>query len=164
MLWRSWLVGLWPGRVPIEDILDDVPACLLEHPGTPFGGLHAAVALAAAGDASGIERLRRYAAGHPDPTFPEVVAPLCTGLAALVTGDPEQAVQPLAAVVPQAGRLGGSAAQQEVVVETLIHALVASGRTTAACRLISERLDRRPAPLDRRRLWQLSQQSLTRGR
>jgi uncharacterized NAD(P)/FAD-binding protein YdhS len=164
MLWRSWLVGLWPGRVPIEDILDDVPTCLLEHPGTPFGGLHAAVALAAAGDASGIERLRRYAAGHPDPTFPEVVAPLCTGLAALVTGDPEQAVQPLAAVVPQAGRLGGSAAQQEVVVETLIHALVASGRTTAACRLISERLDRRPAPLDRRRLWQLSQQSLTRGR
>jgi uncharacterized NAD(P)/FAD-binding protein YdhS len=164
LLWRSWLAGLWPGPVPIEDILGDVPACLLEHPATPFGGLHAAVALAAAGDGAGIERLRRYAAGHLDPVFPEVVAPLCTGLAALVAGDPESAVQPLAAVVPQAGRLGGSAAQQEVVVETLIHALVTSGRTTAACRLISQRLDRRPAPLDRRRLWQLSQRSLTRGR
>jgi hypothetical protein len=150
--------------VPIADILGDVPACLLEHPGTPFGGPHAAVALAAAGDGIGIERLRRYAAGHPDPTFPGVVAPLCTGLAALVAGDPERAVQPLAAVAGQVGRLGGSPAQQEVVVETLIHALIASGRTVAACRLISERLDRRPAPVDRRRLWQLSQRSLTRGR
>jgi uncharacterized NAD(P)/FAD-binding protein YdhS len=164
LLWRSWLAGLWPEPLPIDDILGGVPACLLEHPGTPFGGLHAAVALAAAGDSAGIERLRRYAAGHAEPTFPEVIAPLCTGLAALVDGHPDQAVPALATVVPQVGRLGGSAAQQEIVVETLVHALVASGRTTAACRLISERLDRRPAPVDRRRLWELSQQSLTRGR
>jgi uncharacterized NAD(P)/FAD-binding protein YdhS len=156
LLWRSWLAGLWPGAMPIEDILAGVPACLLEHPGTPFGGLHAAVALAAAGDRAGIERLRRYAAGHAEPTFPEVVAPLCSGLAALVDGEPARAIPALAQVVPQVGRLGGSAAQQEVVVETLVHALVAAGRTTAACGLIRERLDRRPAPLDRRRLSQLS--------
>jgi uncharacterized NAD(P)/FAD-binding protein YdhS len=164
LLWRSWLAGLWPEPLPIDDILGGVPACLLEHPGTPFGGLHAAVALATAGDSAGIERLRRYAAAHAESTFPEVVAPLCTGLAALVDGHPDQAVTALAAVVPEVGRLGGSAAQQEIVVETLVHALVAAGRTTAACRLISERLDRRPAPVDRRRLWQLSQGSLTRGR
>jgi hypothetical protein len=164
LLWRSWLAGLWPEPLPIEDILGGVPSCLLEHPGTPFGGLHAAVALAAAGDSAGIERLGRYAAGHADPTFPEVVAPLCTGLAALVDGHPERAVPALAAVVPQAGRLGGSAAQQEIVLETLVHALIAAGRTGSACRLISERLDRRPAPLDRRRLQQLSAPPLPRGR
>jgi uncharacterized NAD(P)/FAD-binding protein YdhS len=164
LLWRSWLAGLWPDPLPIGEILGGVPACLLEHPGTPFGALHAAVALAAAGDSAGIQRLRRYAAGHADPTFTDVVVPLCSGLAALVEGDAERAVPALAAVVPQVARLGGSAAQQEVVVETLVHALVSAGRTTAACRLISQRLDRRPAPVDRRRLWQLSQQSLTRGR
>jgi uncharacterized NAD(P)/FAD-binding protein YdhS len=161
LLWRAWLAGLWPGDMPIEDILCVVPACLLEHPSTPFGALHAAIAMAAAGDAAGIERLRRYAAGQAEPTFTEVIVPLCSGLAALVAGDPAGAVPALAAVVPQVARLGGSAAQQEVVVETLVHALVAAGRTGAACGLISERLDRRPAPVDRRRLRQLS---LARGR
>jgi uncharacterized NAD(P)/FAD-binding protein YdhS/Tfp pilus assembly protein PilF len=156
LLWRSWLAGVWDGKLPVDAILSDVPACLLEHPGTAFGALHAAVAMAAAGDGPGIERLGRYAGSNPDPVFPEVIVPLCAGLAALVDDDPQRAIPALAAVVPQAHRLGGSAAQQEVVLETLIHALVTAGRTEAACGLISERLDRRPCPVDRRRLTQLS--------
>jgi uncharacterized NAD(P)/FAD-binding protein YdhS len=155
LLWRTWLAGLWEGELPIGEVLDGVPACLLEHPGTPFGALHAAVGLAAAGDADRIERLGAYAATQADSTFPEVVAPLCAGLSALVRREPERAVVELARVVPKAGRLGGSAAQQEVVLETLVHALVAADRPIAACRLITERLDRRPSPLDRRRRAQL---------
>ena len=156
LLWRSWLAGAWEGQLPVDAILSGVPTCLLEHPGTAFGALHAAVAMAAAGDAEGLQRLGRYAATHADPVFPEVVEPLCGGLAALVEGDPDRAIPALAVAVRGADRLGGSAAQQEVVLETLVHALVVAGRTSAACGLISERLDRRPSPVDRRRLAQLS--------
>ncbi|HEX3908191.1 MAG TPA: FAD/NAD(P)-binding protein [Mycobacteriales bacterium] len=156
LLWRSWLVGAWEGQLPVDAILSDVPSCLLEHPSTAFGALHAAVAMAAGGHIEGLERLRRYAATRAEPVFPEEVVPLCTGLAALVEGDADRAIPALAVAVQGAHRLGGSAAQQEVVLETLVHALVLAGRTTAACGLISERLDRRPSPVDRRRLTQLS--------
>jgi hypothetical protein len=53
-------------------------------------------------------------------------------------------------------RLGGSAAQREVVEDTLVHALASAGRHDQAAAILSARLDRRPpSPLEHRRLARL---------
>ena len=55
-------------------------------------------------------------------------------------------------MLPTLLRVGGSAAQREVVEETLLFCLVSDGRAAEAAALLDARLDRRPSPLDRRRL------------
>jgi len=152
LLWRSRLAGAWPEKLPIEEVLATVPECLLDHPATAFAAMHAVVALAAASDVDGLDRLRRFAADHPDREYPELIAPLCEGFAAHVEGDPARAAERLAVVVPEAGRLGGSAAQQEVIAETMLDALIAAGEHDAARDYLSRRLDRRPRPSERKRL------------
>jgi uncharacterized NAD(P)/FAD-binding protein YdhS len=152
LLWRSRLVGAWQGELPIAELLSTVPSCLLDHPATAFAAMHAVVALAAAGDVEGLARLRAFAADYPDPKYPDLIVPMCDGFAAHVRGEPALAAERLAGVVPDAGRLGGSAAQQEVIAETMVHALVESGQYAAARRFLERRLDRRPSPSDRRRL------------
>jgi hypothetical protein len=49
-------------------------------------------------------------------------------------------------------RVGGSAAQREVLEETLLFSLVHDGRSERAASLLAARLDRRPSRLDQRRL------------
>ena len=155
LLWRSRLAGIWPDDLPIEDVLATVPACLLDHPATAFAAMHAVVALAAAGDVDGLGRLREFATKHPDAEYPELIAPMCEGFAAHVRGDSAVAADRLAVVVAGAERLGGSSAQQEVIAETMLHALVASGQHDAARRHLEQRLDRRPRPSEQRTLSRL---------
>jgi hypothetical protein len=47
--------------------------------------------------------------------------------------------------------VGGSAAQREIVEETLLFCLVSDGQAERALKLLDGRLDRRTSPLDRRR-------------
>jgi hypothetical protein len=110
-----------------------------------------AVALAAAGDLAALRRLRDHAAGA-DPVQREVIVPLCEAFAALVEERFQEAARGLDALLPVLRRVGGSAAQREVVEETLLYALVAAGRCDAARRLLGARLDRGSAPRDRRLL------------
>jgi uncharacterized NAD(P)/FAD-binding protein YdhS len=152
LLWRSRLCGVWQGELPIEDVLATVPDCLLDHPTTAFAAMHAVVGLAAAGDVDALERLCAFAADYPDPAYRELIVPLCEGFAAAVRGEPLVAAQRLALVLPHARRFGGSAAQQEVIAETMVHALLQSGQRDAARRFLEERLDRRASPIDRRQL------------
>jgi uncharacterized NAD(P)/FAD-binding protein YdhS len=152
LLWRSRLAGAWTEELPIDAVLLTVPSCLLDHPATAFAAMHAVVALAAAGDVEAIGRLRAFAADYPDPTYVELIVPLCDGFAAQVRGEPAVAAERLAVVVSDASRLGGSAAQREVIAETMVHALVESGQHHAARRFLERRLDRRPRPSDQRRL------------
>jgi uncharacterized NAD(P)/FAD-binding protein YdhS len=152
MLWRSRLAGNWSDDLPIDEVLRSVPSCLLDHPATAFAAMHAVVAHAAGGDVAALGRLRTFAASHPDPTYAELIVPLCEGFTAYVEGDHAVAAAWLATVVPRAGRLGGSAAQQEIIGETMVYALVESGQHDAARRILEQRLDRRPRPSDRRRL------------
>ncbi|GAA3205690.1 hypothetical protein GCM10020256_01210 [Streptomyces thermocoprophilus] len=84
--------------------------------------------------------------------FAQVIAPLCDALSAVVREDWQEAVRLLWPLLPLVARTGASKAQQEVVEETLLHALIASGEYDRAARLLAARLDRRPSPLDRRRL------------
>ena len=75
LLWR-WALTPGCGAVPgIDEVLAQVDDELLRCPPTPFMGLHAAVALCAAGDASGLAALARSCAGDDDPTQVEVTAP-----------------------------------------------------------------------------------------
>ncbi|MGC4982835.1 FAD/NAD(P)-binding protein [Streptomyces sp. DT193] len=151
LLWRARLSDSWRGRVPVADVLDSVARDIVERPATAFTALHAAVALTAAGDLAALRRLRDHAAGA-DPVQREVVVPLCEALAALVEERFHEAARGLDALLPVVRRVGGSAAQREVVEETLLYALVAAGRSEAARRLLDTRLDRGHAPRDRRLL------------
>ncbi|MEU0434418.1 FAD/NAD(P)-binding protein [Streptomyces sp. NPDC006290] len=151
LLWRARLSDSWQGRVPAADVLDSVAREIVERPATAFTALHAAVALTAAGDLAALRRLRDHAAGA-DPVQREVVVPLCEAFAALVEERFHEAARGLGALLPVLGRVGGSAAQREVVEETLLYALVAAGRCEAARRLLDTRLDRSHSPRDRRLL------------
>ncbi|MER7925269.1 FAD/NAD(P)-binding protein [Streptomyces sp. NPDC096057] len=151
LLWRARLSGNWQGELPTSDVLDSVTCEVLERPATAFTALHAAVALTAAGDLPALRRLRDHAAGA-DPVQREVIAPLCDAFTALVEHRFHEAAHGLDALLPVLRKVGGSAAQREVVEETLLYALVSAGRCDAARRLLDARLDRKPAPRDRRML------------
>ncbi|MGW7545341.1 FAD/NAD(P)-binding protein [Streptomyces sp. NPDC054770] len=149
LLWRARVSDSWQGDLPVAGVLEAVERDVLERPQTAFTALHAAVALTAAGDLAALRRLRDHAAGA-DEVQREVVVPLCEAFAALVEERFQEAARGLDALLPVLRRVGGSAAQREVVEETLLYALVAAGRCDAARRLLDTRLDRKPAPRDRR--------------
>ncbi|MFI9759509.1 FAD/NAD(P)-binding protein [Streptomyces sp. NPDC051963] len=151
LLWRARLSGTWQGELPTADVLESVATDVLERPATAFTALHAAVALTAAGDLAALRRLRDHASGA-DEVQRDVIAPLCEAFAAVVEERFQDAARGLDALLPVLRRVGGSAAQREVVEETLLYALVAAGRCDAARRLLDARLDRGQAPRDRRML------------
>ena len=149
LLWRARLSDSWPGELPTADVLESVGTDVLERPTTAFTALHGAVALTAAGDLAALRRLRDHAAGA-DEVQREIIAPLCEAFAALVEERFSDAARGLDALLPVLHRVGGSAAQREVVEETLLYALTADGRCDAARRLLDARLRRTHAPRDRR--------------
>ncbi len=149
LLWRGHAAGVWD-TVDIAPVLDTVEPALLADPPTPFVALHAAIALTAAGDVQGLARLRRRAADRPDPVFRETVAPLADALVHLVLGDADRATDGLLAL-RGVERLGGSAAQREIVEETLVLAAARCGRAALARSILHRRLDRRPSPRDAQR-------------
>ncbi|ARZ67341.1 hypothetical protein SMD11_1680 [Streptomyces albireticuli] len=151
LLWRCRMTGAWDGPLPAEAVLAGAPEGWRTEPPTPFAALHAAVTLAAAGDGAALLRLRARAGAHGDPVFRDVVAPLCAALSAVVDEDWAAALPALRALLPLVPALGGSAAQRDVVEETLLFALVSAGRHEEAAALLDARLDRRPSPLDRLR-------------
>ncbi|MFC8517017.1 FAD/NAD(P)-binding protein [Streptomyces sp. NPDC057257] len=149
LLWRARLSDSWRGELPTADVLDTVARDVLERPVTAFTALHAAVALAAAGDLAALHRLRDHASGA-DEVQREVIVPLCEAFVALVEERFVAAARGLDALLPVLRRVGGSAAQREVVEETLLYTLVAAGRCEDAGRLLDARLERQHAPRDRR--------------
>jgi tetratricopeptide (TPR) repeat protein len=152
LLWRAVLDDIWDGPVPIRPVLEAVDPALLTRPSTGFAAMHAAVALTTAGDVAGLERLQSYAASAPAAVLHEVAASLVGGLRAFAEECYDTAADELTAVTPRLVRLGGSAAQREVVEDTLLHALMGSGRLAEARALLVRRLDRRPSRRDLCRL------------
>lgn len=148
LLWR-WAIT--PGAEdvpPVEGVLEAVDDRLLDTPSTPFMALHAAVTLCALGQGDRLGRLDEWSRRQADPTYREVVAPLCAALRALAEADPATAADRLTVLLGRIWRLGGSDAQREVVEDTLIAALLAAGRYERAVVLLDERLDRRASPRD----------------
>ncbi|MFF8035492.1 MULTISPECIES: FAD/NAD(P)-binding protein [unclassified Streptomyces] len=151
LVWRARLTGSWKGRLPIGDVIDAAGADTLERPATAFTALHAAVALMASGDLPGLRRLQTHAL-DADTVQREVIAPLCEAFGHIVEERWAQAALRLERLLPRLPAVGGSAAQREVVEETLLYALVSAGRCDAARVRLEQRLDRRSSPHDRRRL------------
>jgi hypothetical protein len=136
---------------PIGPVLDAAGAQLVDRPETPFVALHAALAVAAAADLPRLARLREHCLASHDATLRTVVATVCEALLAAGEQQWGQAAALLTDVLPGLPRVGGSAAQREVVEETLLFCLVSGGQAERALALLDARLDRRTSPLDRRR-------------
>ena len=148
LLWR-WAITPGASDVPeVDGVLDTIDEHLLDAPPTPFMALHSAVTLCALGEGDRLARLDDWSRGQAEPTYGEVVSPLCSALRALADGDASTAADRLAAMIATVGRLGGSDAQREVVEDTLIAALLAAGRYDEALPVIDRRLDRRQSPRD----------------
>ncbi|WP_426563152.1 FAD/NAD(P)-binding protein [Angustibacter sp. McL0619] len=82
----------------------------------------------------------------------DVVVTMWEALDAVVEERWAEAVRSLRLLGPWLSQLGGSAAQREIVEDTLLDALVHAGRCEEARLLLTKRLDRRQSALDRRRL------------
>ena len=120
-------------------------------PGQIFADLHHGMALIATGRQTELDGLlgsfaARGRAGNT--TAGEVALPLLQGLAAFAQGDYATAVRLLEPIEARIFLVGGSKAQREVFYDTLLEALLRSGRFAAAEQRLRERLDRRPAPRD----------------
>jgi tetratricopeptide (TPR) repeat protein len=150
LLWRARMIGM-SDLADAAAALSVAPRAVLAEPPTPFAGLHVAVALAAAGSGDRLVGLRRYAERQRNPAFPEVIAPLCEALGALLAADHAAAYRILGEL-RGVDRVGGSAAQREIIEETALFCAVAAGDSDAARQVLTARLDRRDSVLDRRRL------------
>jgi hypothetical protein len=136
---------------PVHCVLEAIGPDLVDRPETPFVALHSAVALAAADDLPRLARLRTHCQGSAELTTRTTVATVCDALLAAGERDWSVAAQLLGDVMPGLPRVGGSAAQREIVEETLLFCLVSDGQAERALALLDGRLDRRTSPLDRRR-------------
>ncbi|WP_204163449.1 FAD/NAD(P)-binding protein [Nocardioides gilvus] len=136
---------------PVAPVLNAVDEALLDDPATPFVALHAAIAHAASGDLGRLGRLAARCRATDDAPTREVVAPVCDALIAAGEERWSDAVGGLESATHRLVTVGGSAAQREIIEETLVLALTRSGRNTQASALLEARLDRRPSPLDARR-------------
>lgn len=137
---------------PVAPVLAAVDAELLRHPPTPFTAAHAALGLLAAGDDAGLAELGDHVRTSTDPVMSTTVAALVDGFERLLRGDHAGAALRLQALLPALPDLGGSAAQREVVEETLLFCLRHTDRAAEAGDLLRARLARRPCPLDERRV------------
>ncbi|WP_261574344.1 FAD/NAD(P)-binding protein [Frankia gtarii] len=153
LLWRGFAAGAWTS-MELGPVLETVPSALLVDPPTPFVGLHSAVALAAVGDCRRLAQLRRSAAARSSAVFTDTVAPLADALMHLLHGDPDRATDALIAL-PGVDRLGGSAAQREIVEDTTIYCAIQANRPDIAQSLLQTRLARRCSPRDVHRRAQL---------
>jgi hypothetical protein len=136
---------------PVECVLEAAGPDLVDRPETPFVAMHSALALAAVGDAARLAALERHCRSSRDAVVRTSVAAICSALLCAHEGDWATAAALLGDVLPGLVRVGGSAAQREVVEETLLFALVNSGQAEQALSLLDGRLDRRTSPLDARR-------------
>ncbi len=157
LLWRCHVTDTWEGALPGPAVCDSAPDGWLITPPTAFAAMHSAVSLAAAGDEVGLSALRTTSLAHADPTFRDVVAPVCRALQSVLESDFLAAATELDETLPRAVALGGSAAQREVLQDTLVYALARSGQGERAATVLDERLSRRVSPLDARARARLSQ-------
>jgi len=119
--------------------------------GVPFADMHVALAAAATGNDDLLGRRvgeleQRLASGRlvTGPVLPVIYR----ALQAFGAGDYDGSASLLAPSAHEVVRIGGSHAQREIIEDTLILALMKSGRAKEAGAIIDERLHRRPSPRD----------------
>jgi tetratricopeptide (TPR) repeat protein len=145
LLWRAEIAGA--SRQP--ELWRDVHTYALRafpKAGVAFADVHTALACVGAEDQAGLERLvgemrdriaaGRYPAGSVVPTIAE-------GFAAYARSDWEGAIRQFERALPETVRIGGSRAQRDLVLHTLLAAYLKAGRPEQARDLVARRTDRR---------------------
>ena len=112
--------------------LSDYAAEFFPNPGIAFADIHAALVHAMAGRGGKLARIVEAAAGPAG----DMVSGLADALGAYARGDWEDAVARLAPWMAAHERIGGSRAQRDLLEFALIGALLRSGRTEEARRLL----------------------------
>ncbi|MEZ5925583.1 MAG: tetratricopeptide repeat protein [Hyphomicrobiaceae bacterium] len=124
--------------------------------GHSFIDTHMGLLAAATGDTSSagarIDALTRLVEQGTLAAGP-VVPAICRAALAFIDGDYAKCVELLQPVRHEVVRIGGSHAQREVIEDTLLIALLRSGKAGEARALLDHRLHRRPSPRDSR--WQV---------
>ena len=150
LAWRCDLYGA-PRPEGSREELAGFARKAFPRPGITFADMHAAMALAAAGDAAAVEELiaglhERLASGKL--AAGEVAIALVRAIAAYAAGEFEEAVRLLEPWIAEVVRVGGSNAQREVFEDTLLAAYLNAGRFEQAEVMLQARLQRRPNPRD----------------
>ncbi|MEO6511106.1 MAG: hypothetical protein ABIO16_08960 [Nocardioides sp.] len=149
LLWRCQLLGHVPsGSDPLDPPVSTLALPFMDGVPFTFVGVHAALALATAGDADGLRQLAHNARGFDVPGAADILPGLASGLAAYVEGDHARAADLLLPLERRLWEVGGSRAQREVFEDTLVHALVRAQRYDLASARLQARLDRRESRLD----------------
>ena len=146
LLWRCKLAGTSVEPEASEAV--DAAAEVIETLPTPFLTFNACLALASANDREGLESVARRVSLDARPAFADLLAPVIHALLAMIQDRFEEAVTSLKTIMSDLPQLGGSNAQREVVEDTFICSLMASGSTKEARAIIQARLERRPHALD----------------
>jgi tetratricopeptide (TPR) repeat protein len=144
LLWRLELRELDVGARWGE--LADIAADELDSAGLPFTTLHYVMALLADGREETarqiLQAMEAYAAANTTtfaPVIGEVGLPVMEGLVAFGKGDYARAAERLLGIRDELYRTGGSHAQRDVIVQTLIAAHLGAGLHDRARELLAER-------------------------
>ncbi|MEI6545493.1 MAG: tetratricopeptide repeat protein [Burkholderiales bacterium] len=148
LLWRLALQGVDVGDrwQPIAKVWEP----LIDDAWYAFNDTHAMMAFVGAGRDDLAARLlavmARTAQGDTDNAMMtrQVGLPVAQALSAMGQQTPQRAVELLSAVRPVAARAGGSHAQRDILLQTLIVAAERSGNRSMARALLNERLALKP--------------------
>jgi tetratricopeptide (TPR) repeat protein len=146
-LWRSELAGQ-PRRAELWREVHDFAGKSFPKARLAFADVHRAVACAATGDSTALERLlgelrESMAAGNLPAG--QVVPTLAEAFGAFARSDWDGAIALFERALPETVRIGGSRAQRDLVEHTLLAAYFRAGRAADARQMIARRIERRPA-------------------
>jgi hypothetical protein len=147
LLWRRELAGA-PRRPGAWGAVAEHARVSFPGVGLSFLDVHCAVALAAAGDADGLDRwvsLLRQADAQGRVPAGSVVPIVARAMGAFAQGRHEETIAALAPVLDQLVRVGGSWAQRDLFEHTLLAAYLRAGRAADAQALLRRRVDRQPS-------------------
>jgi tetratricopeptide (TPR) repeat protein len=143
-LWRAELAGE-PRYAPLWRDVHDHALRSFPKAGVAYADVHSLLACVADGDATTLERLQEEIRQRiTDDRYPagEVVIWIADGIAAYAAGDWSQAIDCLESALPRTVCIGGSRAQRDLVVLTLMAAYIKADRPDEARTLIEGRADR----------------------
>jgi hypothetical protein len=151
LLWRLALEGIDVGGrwAPLAEVW----RCLSDGPCYAFNDMHAVMAFVGAGDLARAERLvadreRFLAEPHPGVTNFGMTAriglPVCRAIIAFGRGRYDATVDQLLPIRHHLNEFGGSHAQRDAVLRTLLESAVRGPRGSVAELLLAERLTVRP--------------------
>lgn len=150
LLWRLGLYGKAVDREvwrPVAELASQA----FPRAGLGFADVHAGLATASVGDLAGAEARARDAqalANQERIAAGPVVARICRGVASLASGDNASAIELLRGALEDLPCIGGSHAQRDVIVDSLIVAELRAGNRTDAETLMLDRVSQRAQHLD----------------